>query len=75
MDLSKDSAAAFDGRLQRNPTHLIYSQHQTYGPATCPECGAKWFHVGGGMVLLGKRIGPKRAFTAEPIARTRRGSA
>ena len=74
MDLSKDSAAAFDGRLQRNPTHLIYSQHETYGPATCPECGARWFRVRSGMVLLGKRIGPKRALTATPIPRTRRTS-
>ena len=75
MDLCKDCKVALDGRLQRNATHLIHCQDETYGPATCPECGARWFGVRGGMVLLGKRIGPKRAFTAEPIARTRRGSA
>ena len=74
MDLCKDCAAVRDGRLQRNPTDLVFFQHQTYGPASCPECGAKWFQVGGGMVLLGKRIGPKRALTATPIPRARRTS-
>jgi hypothetical protein len=72
MDLCKDCAAVLHGRLQRNPTQLVHSQHETYGPASCPECGAKWYHVRGGMVLLGKRIGPKRALSANPIPRTRR---
>ncbi len=74
MDLCKDCTAALDGRSQRNPTQLVHSQHETYGPATCPECGAKWFRVGDRMVLAGQRIGPKRALTAKPIRGTRRTS-
>jgi len=74
MYFCKDCTAAIEGRSQRNPTHLVHSQHEAYAPATCPECGAKWFCVGDRMVLAGQRIEPKRALTVKPIPGTRRTS-
>ena len=65
--------AVLGGQLQRNPTDLVNYQHETYDPASCPECGAKWYRVRGGMVLLHKRNAPKRALTAKRVG-TRRTS-
>ena len=56
MDLCKDCTAALDGRVQRNPTHLVHSQKQTYGPASRPECVAKWFRAGDRIVLADKHV-------------------